>query len=105
LGRPRDWSVIRTELHTAAGRNPVDGLALLNLARDLTIVVKQPETTVLLTIDQAEELFGYSPPEAGTRFLRLLRAALEAADWRLMAVATLRRLSRRIPEPSGAARQ
>ena len=45
---------------------------------------------MLLTIDQAEELFGYSPPEAATRFLRLLRAALEAADRRLMAVATLR---------------
>jgi hypothetical protein len=45
---------------------------------------------VLLTIDQAEELFGYSPPEATTRFLWLLRAALEAADRRFMAVATLR---------------
>ena len=89
-GRPRDWSVIRTELHTAAARNPVDGLALLNLARDLAIAARQPEATVLLTIDQAEELFGYSPPEAATRFLRLLRAALEAADRRLMAVATLR---------------
>ena len=89
-GRPRDWSVIRTELHTAAAQNPVDGLALLNLARDLSIAAQQPETTVLLTIDQAEELFGYSPPEAATRFLRLLRAALEAADRRLMAVATLR---------------
>ena len=38
---------------------------------------QQPETTVLLTIDQAEELFGYSPPEAATRFLRLLRAGLK----------------------------
>lgn len=94
LGRPRDWSAIRTELHAAAAQNPVGGLALLNLARDLAIVARRPETTVLLTIDQAEELFGYSfgysPPEAATRFLRLLRAALEAADRRLMAVATLR---------------
>ena len=89
-GRPRDWSAIRTELHAAAAQNPVDGQALLNLARDLAIAARQPETTVLLTIDQAEELFGYSPPEAATRFLRLLRAALEAADRRLMAVATLR---------------
>ena len=68
----------------------MDGQALLNLARDLAIAAQQPEATVLLTIDQAEELFGYSPPEAATRFLRLLRAALEAADRRLMAVATLR---------------
>jgi len=91
LGRPRDWSVIRTELHAAAAQNPVDGLALLKLTRDLAIAARQPETTVLLTIDQSEELlFGYSPPEATTRFLRLLRAALEAADRRLMAMATLR---------------
>jgi hypothetical protein len=89
-GRPRDWSVIRTKLYTAAAQNPVDGIALLNLARDLAIAARQPETTLLLTIDQAEELFGDSPPEAATRFLRLLRAALEAADRRLMAVATLR---------------
>ena len=74
-GRPRDWSTIRTDLHTAAARSPVDGLALLNLARDLAIAARQPETTVLLTIDQAEELFGYTPSEAATRFLRLLRAA------------------------------
>jgi hypothetical protein len=89
-GRPRDWSVIRTALHQAAGRTPVDGLALLKLTRDLAIVVKQPEATLLLTIDQAEELFGYSLPEAATRFLRLLQAALEVADRQLMAVATLR---------------
>ena len=90
FGRPRDWSVIRTELHTAAAQNPVDGLALLYLARDLAIAARQPESTLLLTIDQTEELFGDSPPEAATRFLRFLRAALEAADRRLMALATLR---------------
>ena len=89
-GRPRDWSALRTQLHTAAGRSPGDGLALLGLARELAIAAQQPETTMLLTIDQAEELFGYSPPEAATRFLRLLRAALDAADRRLMVIGTLR---------------
>jgi hypothetical protein len=89
-GRPRDRSAIQAELHAAAARIPVDRLALLGLARDLAIAARQPETTVLLTIDQAEELFGYSPPEAATRFLRLLRATLEASDRQLMAVATLR---------------
>src|SRR5262245_9161615 len=89
-GRPRDWSAIRTELHAAAAQNPMAGRALLNLARELALGSHQADTTALPTIDQAEELFGYSPPEAATRFLRLLRAALEAADRRLMAVATLR---------------
>src|SRR5262245_23883590 len=89
-GKPRDWSTICTELHAAAARNPMDGQILLKLARDLAIAARQPETTVLLTIDQAEELFGYTPSEAATRFLRLLRATLEAADRQLMMVATLR---------------
>jgi len=88
-GRPREWSALRSELHAAA-QSPAGAQALLKLVRDLAIAAQQPETTVLLTIDQAEELFGYSSPEAATRFLRLLRAALEAADRRLMAVATLR---------------
>jgi len=66
-------------LHAAAGRDPVDVQALLTLARDLAIAARQPDATVLLTIDQAEELFGYSPAEVATRFLRLLRAALEVA--------------------------
>src|SRR5262249_921686 len=89
-GRPRDWSAIRTELPAAAARSAVDGLALLNLGRDLALAAQQAETTVVLTIDQAEELFGYSPPEAAPRFLQLLRAALEVADRRVMAIATLR---------------
>src|SRR5262249_26736547 len=36
-GRTRDWSAIRTALHTAAARNPVDGHALIHLARDLAL--------------------------------------------------------------------
>lgn len=89
-GRPRDWSTIRTDLHKAAAQTPVDGLALVGFARDLAMAARQPETTVLLTIDQAEELFGYTPSEVARRFLRLLRAGLEIGDRRLMAVATLR---------------
>lgn len=88
-GQQRDWSVLRTELHDAA-KSPVGAQALLKLMRDLSIAARQPEVTVLLTIDQAEELFGYTPSEAATRFLRLLRAGLEVGGRRLMAIATLR---------------
>jgi hypothetical protein len=48
---------------------------------------------VLLIIDQAEELFGYSDAEAAKRadrFLRLLRATLEQSDQQFMAMATMR---------------
>jgi hypothetical protein len=89
-GAPRAWDELRTGLHTAAAQDPVDGRVLPSLVRDLTMAAKQPEATVLLTIDQTEELFGYSPPEAAKRFLRLLRAALERADRRLITLATMR---------------
>ena len=89
-GQPRDWSTIRTMLQQAATQTSADGFVLQGLARDLAVATKQPETTVLLTIDQAEELFGYTPAEAASRFLRLLRATLDSGDRRLMALATLR---------------
>lgn len=89
-GEPRDWRSIRSALHEAAATTPADGHALLRFVNDLAIAAKQPEATVLLTIDQTEELFGYTPAEAASRFLRLLRAALEFGGRRLMAVATLR---------------
>ena len=89
-GAPRAWDELRTGLHSAAARDPVDGRILPSLVRDLTMAAKQPEATVLLTIDQTEELFGYSPAEAAKRFLRLLRAALETTDRRLITLATMR---------------
>ena len=89
-GRPRDWRSLRDTLMQAADATPTDGAALLGLARDLALAARQTDTTVLLTIDQAEELFGYTPKPAAERFLRLLRAALESGDRRLMAMATLR---------------
>src|SRR6185312_15411473 len=84
--QPRDWRSIRAELEQAAMRQPVDGRVLVNLARDLALAAGQPEATMLLTIDQAEELFGYTASEPATRFLRLTRAGLETADRRLMAI-------------------
>lgn len=90
LEQPRDWSDLRRMLTAAAERVPADGKVLLDLARELSMAAKQREATVVLTIDQAEELFGYSAPDAVARFLRLLRAALEASDRQLMAMATLR---------------
>jgi WD40 repeat protein len=89
-GQPRAWRELRAALAEAADATPPDGRALLGLTRDLAIAAGRPEATVLLTIDQAEELFGYTPRPAADRFLRLLRAALESADQRLMVLATLR---------------
>jgi hypothetical protein len=75
--RPRDWTVIRAELYAAAERSAENGTVLLDIVRDLAIAAQQPDATVLLTIEQAEELFGYTPPEGAIRFLALLRSALD----------------------------
>jgi hypothetical protein len=90
LNRPRDWHEIRAQLTEAAAKTPADGTALLTLARDLLLLAKRRDATVLLAIDQAEELFGFSAPDVTERFLRLLRAALEASDRQLMTLATMR---------------
>jgi WD40 repeat protein len=89
-GVQRDWHALRQILQLAAEAASMDGSALLGLTRDLATAARQPDTTVLLCIDQAEELFGYTPAPAAERFLRLLRAALEIGDRRLMVMATLR---------------
>ncbi len=88
--RARDWQEIRSDLRRAADADPVDGTALVDLARDLQIAAGQREASLLLVIDQAEELFGYGPSGEAQRFNRLLRAGLEAGGARLMALATMR---------------
>lgn len=90
IGQARDWQEIRAALRRGADADPVDGMALVDLARDLQIAAGRREATVLLTIDQAEELFGYGPGSEAQRFARLLRTALEAGGARLMALATMR---------------
>ena len=89
-GRARDWQAIRSELRRAADAAPPDGAVLSDLARDLQIVAGRREATVLLIVDQTEELLGYGRSDEADRFLRLLRSALEAGGARLMALATMR---------------
>ena len=57
---------------------------------DLRITAGRREATVLLVIDQTEELLGYGENVEERRFLPLLRAALEARCSPLMAICTLR---------------
>ncbi|GJH18449.1 TIR domain-containing protein [Caballeronia novacaledonica] len=89
-GAPRDAARIRGTLLAAASAHPADGEVLLQLARELALASGHQETTVLITIDQAEELFGYSATQSADRFLRLIRAALELPQRQIMVAATLR---------------
>ena len=66
------------------------GEGLKELARDLRVLARKQEATVLLAVDQAEELFGYSDAQKSRAFLQCLRGAVEASGHRLMVIATMR---------------
>jgi WD40 repeat protein len=89
-GRHSDWAAIRTDLQSAAEKSPSDGDALLAWIWKVAAAARQRDSAVLLTIDQAEELFEPAYARTASRFLRLLRAALESGDQRLIVLATIR---------------
>jgi hypothetical protein len=62
----------------------------LSIVRDLTLTTGQRDATVVLTIDQAEELFVSSDKDATARFLGVIRATLRTADRQLVLLATMR---------------
>ena len=74
----------------AAEEDPPRGGELIELVRRLQSVAARPSATVLISIDQAEELFGLTPADQANRFLRFLRAGLERADREIMVLATMR---------------
>jgi WD40 repeat protein len=84
-GKQRDWK----ELHGLISAEGA-GDALTQLARELSFSIKRPEATVLLCIDQLEELFTLSGPEEADRFLSTLRGAAESAASQILIAATVR---------------
>ncbi len=64
--------------------------AFLELIRELRETAGSREATVLLLIDQCEELLTIGTNEEGDQFLAFLRALLDRADSCLMVLATLR---------------
>jgi len=66
------------------------GAPLARLADQLSFGRRQPEATVLLCIDQFEELLTLSTADEADRFLKLLRESTEAPASRLLVVATVR---------------
>ena len=64
--------------------------AFLELTRELREKAGSQEATVLLLIDQCEELLTIGVNEEGDRFLAFLRAVLDREDSRLMVLATFR---------------
>jgi hypothetical protein len=87
---PCDSDLLRRRLHSAAESTPPDSGELLKIARELASAADRREATVLVTVDQAEDLLNSGLPETGKTFLQFLGASLSAGDRHLMAVATLR---------------
>ena len=87
---PCDNDLIRRRLRSTAASTPGDTGELLRIARELALAADRREATVLVTMDQAEELLKSSPPETGKTFLQFLGVSLSSGDRHLMAVATLR---------------
>jgi hypothetical protein len=79
---------ITAELRAAAAR--ADGEWLRACARELRQPAGSPEATVLIAIDQAEELLAPNVEESASQLLYLLSDALSGADRELMAIATIR---------------
>jgi energy-coupling factor transporter ATP-binding protein EcfA2 len=79
---------VTAELRTAAARGDRDYLRAR--VRDLRVAVGSPEATMLIAIDQAEELLASNAEESANQLLYLLSDALSEADRELMAIATIR---------------
>src|ERR1700730_3150895 len=90
LRLPCDSDLLRSRLHSATESTPVDSGELLKIARELASAANRREATVLVTVDQAEDLLNSGSPETGKTFLQFLGASLSSGDRHLMAVATLR---------------
>ena len=84
----RDWKSIRD--HLLCVLDKYDPTPLLDLANDLRLTSGEHDASVLLVIDQFEELLGHGGEHPSHSFLRLLRLILEAPASPYIVVATLR---------------
>ena len=83
-----DWKPIREALNP--GADTINSAHLLDLANDLRVAAGRRETTVLLVVDQFEELLARDSDPSASLFLQLLKAVLSQPRSPFLAVATLR---------------
>ena len=89
-GQVRHWKDLRGLLETAAEEETRAADVLRDLALDLLVAANRSQSTVLLVIDQLEELLGPTDRSSAERFLAMLRTAMKESGCRLMALCTLR---------------
>jgi hypothetical protein len=79
-----------TPLYPAAPPPPSVASPLAELASRLRLQGGHAEAAVVLVIDQFEELLGHDAEHPASRFLAILRAAMEAEDSPLLVIGTMR---------------
>lgn len=89
-GVTRSGTELGDVLKEAAVVETPDVGIFIDLAEELRQAAKQSTATVLLVIDQMEELLSYSQAELNSRFLLLMKTALEVNNSPFMAIGTLR---------------
>lgn len=89
-GTPTDVAHVRDRIRWEEDQAVQSADTFLELLRELCESVGSQEATVLLMIDQCEELLAGGANEEGDRFLAFLRAVLDREDSCLMVLATLR---------------
>jgi hypothetical protein len=88
FGNARDWKTVRDKLNTLNGS--AGNFELDDLANDLRIAAGRRESTVLLVIDQFEELLGQKSDPSAALFIRLLNKVLSQPSSPFLVVCTLR---------------
>ncbi|MCP3961961.1 MAG: TIR domain-containing protein [bacterium] len=86
--RPLEWRQLRDRIE--ANEEGGDEWVGTSILSDLRQAAARPEATVLLFIDQFEELLGQPRKHPANRFLRHLRSALDPPRRSLIVVATVR---------------
>ena len=89
-GTPTDVAHVRDRIRWEEDQAVQSADTFLELLKELRESVGSREATVLLMIDQCEELLAGGANEEGDRFLAFLRAVLDREDSCLMVLATLR---------------
>ena len=93
LGRAIPWQELRERLQPDAAALASDRIAsnpLVEMAHDLRLQSAHAEARILLVVDQFEELLGQPDDHPASRFLTLLREAVEKPGSPLLVLATLR---------------
>ena len=90
-GVSAQFNKIQRDLLKALKSAPPEGKVLLDIARELRIKCQaKADKTLLLVIDQAEELFASGNEKNTEALLGLLRDAIEQSTGQLMVLATMR---------------